>query len=271
MEPNSRAYKVRETFNAAASGYDRPALRFFVHAADALAEQMRLAGDEHILDVACGTGTVSMACAARLGRGRVTGVDLSEGMLEQARAKAAARGLTNVAFHGADLESMDLGTAGFDGASCGFGIFFLPDMEAAMNTIARHVKAGGAIGISSFVGALMEPLTSDFVARIQRYGVGIPPLTWKRLDAPAKHAALYAAAGVEAVETRRTQVGYHLAGFDEWWDVLWFSGYRGLLAQLSPADLADFRRAHQVEVERHATPDGIWLDVEVLVSVGRKA
>lgn len=270
MDKQTRAYKIRETFDAASAGYDRPALRFFAHAASQLADRMALAGDEHILDVACGTGTVSLACAERLGKGRVTGVDLSEGMLEKARAKAAARRLDNLSFRCADLESMDFGADAFDAASCGFGVFFLPDMEAALRTIARHVRPGGPIGISGFTGGLMEPLTSAFVERIQGYGVEIPPLSWKRLDDPLKHRALYAAAGIDEVETHTVQVGYHLAGFDEWWDILWFSGYRGLLNQLPAKDLDSFRRAHRTEVERFSTDQGIWLNVEALISVGRK-
>jgi ubiquinone/menaquinone biosynthesis C-methylase UbiE len=270
MDKQSRQYKVRETFDSASAGYDKPALRFFSHAADHLADRMQFAGNEHILDVACGTGTVSLACAERLREGRVTGVDLSEGMLEKARAKAAARGLGNLSFQCSDLESMDFGADAFHGACCGFGVFFLPDMEAALRSIARPVRAGGAIGITSFTGEVMEPLSAAFVEGVQAYGVELPPVSWKRLDDAAKHQALYAAAGIDEVDTHSVQVGYHLAGFDEWWDILWFSGFRGLLNQLSASELAQFRQDHRVEIERLATDQGIWLNVEVLVSVGRK-
>lgn len=269
MDDPIRKLKLTETFNAAAAGYDSPALRFFSHAAGHLADRMGLAGNEHILDVACGTGAVSLACAERLGEGRVTGVDLAEGMLEKARAKAALSGLDNLSFECADLESMDWGEGTFDGACCGFGVFFLPDMAAALKRIARHVRPGGAIGISSFTGEVMEPLSTRFVERIQAYGVALPPLSWKRLDEAAKHHALYEAAGITRVETHTVQVGYDLTGFDEWWDLLWFSGFRGLLSQLSAGDLARFRQEHRTEIERLATGRGIWLDVAVLISVGR--
>lgn len=79
MDQQSRQYTLRQTFDDASAGYDRPALRFFLHAAEHLADSMALTGNEHILDVACGTGTVSLACAERLGSGRVTGVGLSVG------------------------------------------------------------------------------------------------------------------------------------------------------------------------------------------------
>lgn len=270
MDNQTRKYKIKETFNDASVGYDKPALRFFIHAADRLADSMVLGGNEHILDVACGTGTVALACARRLGNGHVTGVDLSEGMLEKARAKATAQQLDNLTFHCSDLESMDFGTNTFDGACCGFGVFFLPDMEAAFKIIASHVRPGGTVGISSFTGAVMEPLSQAFIDRIQVYGAEIPPLSWKRLDDAAKHHALYAAAGMPQVETQTVQAGYHLTGFDEWWDILWYSGFRGLLNQLSESDLARFKQEHQAEIEQFATGQGIWLNVEVLISAGCK-
>lgn len=270
MDNQTRLAKLKETFDAASAGYDSPALRFFNHAADRLADRMALTGYEHILDVACGTGKVSLACAERLGEGRVTGVDLSEGMLEKARAEAARRQLNNLDFQCADLDSMAFDTAAFDGACCGFGVFFLPDMESAFRAIARHVRPGGTIGISSFTGEVMEPLSTAFVERIQGAGIEIPPLSWKRLDNAAKHHALYEAAGIGQVDTQAVQVGYHLTGFDEWWDILWFSGFRGLLNQLSEPDLDQFRQDHRAEIEQHATDKGIWLNVEALISVGHK-
>ena len=262
--------KLRETFDAASAGYDNPALRFFIHAADELAERMELVGNEHILDVACGTGTVSLACAERLGKGQVTGIDLSEGMLDKAREKKAARRLDNLSFRCTDMESMNFGAEIFDGACCGFGVFFLPDMEAAFRTITHFVRPGGVIGISSFTGGVMEPLATHFIERIQAYGVKIPPLSWKRLDDAAKHQALYAAAGINRVQMQTVQAGYHLTGFDEWRDILWFSGFRGLLNQLSVSELEAFMRDHRAEIECFATDQGIWLNVEVLISVGRK-
>jgi ubiquinone/menaquinone biosynthesis C-methylase UbiE len=270
MDNQERLLKLKETFNDAASGYDNPALRFFKTAAQHLAGRMKFRGSERVLDVACGTGAVALECARRLDAGSVTGVDMSEGMLRRAKEKALEQGLGNVDFLCSDLHAMDFAPASFDAASCGFGIFFLPDMEAGLRAIAQHVKPGGAIGISSFTGAMMEPLSQKFVERIQAYGVEVPPLSWKRLDDADKHAAVYRAAGLENVSTRTGQVGYDLAGFDEWWDILWHSGFRGLLNQLSASDLARFRREHGEEIEMLAREHGLWLNVEVLISVGYK-
>lgn len=67
------------------------------------------------------------------------------------------------------------------------------------------------------------------------------------------------------------QVEYHLAGFDPWGDILWFSGFLGRLNQFSPNELEQFRQDHQAEIGQFATEQGVWLNVEVLISVGRKS
>ena len=97
-----------------------------------------------------------------------------------------------------------------------------------------------------------------------------PPLSWKRLDTPEKLHALYRAAGLEQPLIYTEQVGYPLTGFDEWWDLVWHSGFRGLVSQLAPDDLARFTAAHREEIEALADSDGIELNVSVLIAVGRK-
>lgn len=270
MDNQERAYKVKETFNAASAGYDKPALRFFSAAAEHLAERLNLVGNERVLDVASGTGTVALACARRLGAGHVTGIDLTEGMLEKAREKSRAQAWHNLTFKCMNLEAMDFAAEPFGAASCGFGIFFLPDMESGMHCIAKQVKPGGAIGISSFTGYMMEPMSQMFLKRIQSNGIDLPMMSWKRLDEVDKIIALYRSAGLERVDVQTRQVGHYLANSDEWWDVVWYSGFRGLLNQLSVIDLVNFRAAHLAEIDALANEQGIWLNVEVLISVGHK-
>ncbi|RFC32244.1 MAG: Ubiquinone/menaquinone biosynthesis C-methylase UbiE [Candidatus Nitrotoga sp. SPKER] len=270
MDTQEHRYKIKETFNNAAEGYDKPALRFFSAAAEHLANSMKFSGNEHVLDVATGTGLVALACAKQLNTGHVTAIDLSDGMLAKAKAKAQEQKLTNLDFLCLNMEVSNFTADSFDAVCCGFGIFFLPDMEAGFKTIAKHVRPGGAIGISSFTGAVMEPLSQKFIERILTYGVAMPSLSWKRLDSVDKTHMLYQSTGLERLHTQTYQVGYYLAGFEEWWDILWYSGFRGLLSQLSSFDLTHFRQAHQEEIELLIEEQGIWMNVEILISVGYK-
>jgi SAM-dependent methyltransferase len=102
---------------------------------------------ERWLDVATGTGSVAFL-AAREGA-VVTGLDLSEPLLEQARGKAEQEALP-VAFDLGDAQRLPYGDASFDVVSSSFGVIFAPDSEAAAGELARVVRPGGRIGLTTW-------------------------------------------------------------------------------------------------------------------------
>lgn len=81
--------------------------------------------------------------------------------------------------------------------------------------------------------------------------------------------ALFARAGLCDVRVELKNAGYYLTGEHQWWDIIWNAGYRRLVSQLAPAELARFLREHLAEVAALATGDGIWLDVG-LFTVGSR-
>lgn len=74
-----------------------------------VAEHAAPGPDDTVLDLGTGTGKVALDLAADAGR--VVGRDVSEGMLEQAREKAAERGLENVSFGEGTFREPDVGEA----------------------------------------------------------------------------------------------------------------------------------------------------------------
>jgi len=74
MDEQQRKAMLKQTFDTVADGYDGGALRFFPQSAQYMTPLLELRGDEHALDVACGTGHASLAVARALPRGRMTGV-----------------------------------------------------------------------------------------------------------------------------------------------------------------------------------------------------
>src|SRR5512147_2911626 len=103
MDEQQLKTMVKETFDVVSASYDSRELRFFPESAKNMAGLLSLRGDEHVLDVACGTGNAALAIAPRLPRGRVTAADFSSGMLEQARRKAGMLGLANIEFLERDM------------------------------------------------------------------------------------------------------------------------------------------------------------------------
>lgn len=72
----------------------------------------------------------------------------------------------------------------------------------------------------------------------------------------------------EEVEQNITQVGYHLMDAEEWWEVIWSSAMRGLVEQLAPEQQQAFRQRPLARVAELQTDDGLWMDVEVRITVG---
>ncbi len=98
-----------------------------------------------VLDLACGTGTVSRHLVSR---GYVsTGVDLSAGMLEVARVRAAEAGIS-IPFIQQDAAELDLGDARFDAAICFFdSLNYILEAERVQSAFARvyaHLHPGGS-------------------------------------------------------------------------------------------------------------------------------
>lgn len=262
---------LKETFDAVSGGYDGRALRFFPESAKNVAALLNLRGDEQVLDVACGTGHASLAIARMLPMGRVTAVDLSPGMLEQALKKAAATGIRNVEFLERDMQDLGFSAGVFDAAVCAFGIFFVEDMDAQLSHIASMVKSGGTVLITSFQENYFQPLRDMLFNRMGTYGVQNPPQAWKRTADETGCRKLFAKAGLTDVRVESKNVGYNLNSEDEWWDIVWNAGFRRFVTRLSPQDQEQFRREHLKEIGALRTGKGIWLDAGVLYTVGTKA
>ena len=96
--------------------------------------RLRARPGEHILDLGTGPGEPALTIAGAVGaEGRVTGVDLSEKMVEIADQVRAARKISNTEFQVMDCSKLQLPDASFDAAiSCfGFQIFTTPEKAAA--------------------------------------------------------------------------------------------------------------------------------------------
>jgi ubiquinone/menaquinone biosynthesis C-methylase UbiE len=261
--------KVATTFDTICEGYDCNALRFFTRSAQELLRFLNLQGHERLIDIAAGTGNISLPAAKILDQGHVTAVDLSPGMLEQAKTKASEEGLDNIHFHCCDLEKLQEPESSFDVATCGFGLFFLPDMHNGLNAIRKQLLPGGLLAITTFLDGMMEPMSSLFLEKVEAFGIEPPPLSWKRVDNPQKVDQLLMEAQYYEIAHHSQQMGYYLDNAADWWQVIWNSGYRGLLLQLEEEDLMRFKNEHLAEVQALDTGGGIWLDVPVLFTVGR--
>ncbi len=260
---------VVTVFDQVAGHYDNPAMRFFPFCADRLIAHLRLHPGDKILDVATGTGAVALAAAQAIGpQGRVQAIDLSEKMLQTAVTNLQRSGLTNVDFHIMDAESVEFKSRYFDCATCSFGIFFLPDMQAGLTSWRQVLKPGGRVMFTSFTANAFQPLADLFRQRMESFGVVIPAEKWMRLTTEEECLALLEAAGFVKPEVVMEQLGYHLNGPEDWWEIIYSSGFRGYLEKLDTEQAGRFRVEHLAEIQSLMDDKGLWLNVETLFSTG---
>jgi ubiquinone/menaquinone biosynthesis C-methylase UbiE len=98
-----------------------------------------------LLDVATGTGEPALSYAKENPESRVTGVDLSEGMVRIARAHAASKNITNYEVDVADASQLNVDDDTYDAITCRLGIMFFPDPGQAIQELKRVLKTGGTL------------------------------------------------------------------------------------------------------------------------------
>lgn len=108
--------------------------------------------DDTVLDLGTGTGAIALALAENAGR--VVGRDISEGMLEQAREKAAQRGLGNVSFGDGRFREPNVPDVDVDIVTSNFAMHHLSDSEKreAIETVADLEPRRIVLGDVMFFG-----------------------------------------------------------------------------------------------------------------------
>jgi SAM-dependent methyltransferase len=100
---------------------------------------------DHVLDVGCGTGQTTRDAARAASAGSALGVDLSSRMLDHARRRATAEGLSNVTFVQADAQIHAFEPGAYDVAISRTGATFFGDHGAAFRNIGRALRSGGRL------------------------------------------------------------------------------------------------------------------------------
>jgi ubiquinone/menaquinone biosynthesis C-methylase UbiE len=94
-----------------------------------------------VLEVAVGTGLNLHAYPPDV---RLTGIDLSEGMLALARVRACDRG-RDVELRQGDAHALPFADAAFDTVVCTFGLCAIPDIDAALDEMTRVLRPDGKL------------------------------------------------------------------------------------------------------------------------------
>lgn len=173
---------------------------------------------DHVVDVACGTGDLSLAFA-RAQPARVTGVDFTYEMLPLARRKVAAG--CRVDYVTGDAQCLPLPDGCCDVVSIAFGIRNVQDVSAALREFRRVLRPGGRVvvlefavppnrlirAVYNFYSARVMPLTATWISRDRSGAYKYLPQSVETFLTPVQMTRLLAEAGFADVRARPLTFG----------------------------------------------------------------
>ena len=152
-----------------------------------------------VLDIGCGTGATTLACARKAGIDCV-GVDISEPMLALARSRAEHEGLP-ASFICADAQRHGFAPGGFDRVVSRFGVMFFDDPVRAFANLHGAVSANGRLHCYTWRSAA----ENSFMTTAERAAAPLlPAMPPRKPDAPGQ----FAFADAARVETILRESGW---------------------------------------------------------------
>ena len=221
-----------------------------------LIDSAGIRNDDRVLDVCCGPGLVSCAIAPRAGH--VTGIDITPGMIDQARQLQAKQQLENMTWAVGDVTTLPFPASSFSVVLSRYAFHHLLGPGAVLREIARVCRPGGRVVVADVFGTSEQQRAAYDRIEKRRDPSHVQALLLRELT------DLYVSAGLKVSRTEFYRLGVEL---------------EPLLAGscTAPAAADDVRRllANDVEADQsgfapHWVGSKLHLSFPVVILVGRK-
>ena len=172
---------------------------------------------DRVLDAGTGTGFAALHAARKVGpAGRVVGVDISQGMLSEARTDAAASRLTNIEFIRCDATSLgQFADSTFDVVTAATSLIYIPAVEG-LREWHRLLRQGGLVAFST-MPAGCPPGGRLFRECAVEYGVLLED-PCAPLGSDAACRSVLTAAGFGDAETVSEPIEFSVRDIDRAWE-----------------------------------------------------
>lgn len=221
---------ARQNWEIAAAGWERHAdlvARTSASILRWLVDHLDPQPGETFLELAAGPGDTGFEIAQRIAPdGHLISTDLAAGMVQAARRRAAAEGITNAEFREMDAQHIDLPDASVDGVVHRFGPMLLPDPAASAREVRRVLREGGRYAAASWGTMERNPLFPLLGRTMAELGHVPPPPPdedgtgpggMASMSDPTKVRALLSDAGFTDVTIEDVVPEFEYRGFDELW------------------------------------------------------
>lgn len=228
--------------------------------------------DDQVIDIGCGTGQSTREAARAAVNGSAVGIDTSAPMLERARQRSAAQGLTNVTFIDGDAQTHPFPAEHFDVCISRFGTMFFADPVAAFTNIGNALRPSGRLVLLVWQGrdrnewatAIRQSLTGAAPAP------GVPD-AFSLAEPSVTEAILRTAGFAEVTFTDVHQPVYYgpdsTTAFDAVYHLL---RYKDLIADLDDGAAERARTRLRATIDAHATHDGVYFDSRSWIVTARR-
>lgn len=241
--------------------------RFYQAIAHRLVEFANLHKEQKILDIATGTGIVALNAAQKVGsEGKVIGVDISAGMLNNAKQKLAESSLQNVEFLEADAEKLDFEDNSFDVVLCSLAVCYLTDIPAALQKWHRWIKGNGFIAFNVWQENAF-PTSVLFRKIAHKYGINVPNPN-SAMGTIERCRSILHETGFQNIQIETQQFGWYFKVDNKVAEDIWWMNAKNVFGyqvfQLSADKLEQCKAEYVKEMENlPVTEKGVWCDAPI--------
>lgn len=270
MKPRLQRYVQRQGWDRASGSYEEYWRQQLLPVTDLLLETADVQAGEDVIDVACGTGLVTLPVAAGvLPGGRVLATDLSPRMIADLERSLASTGVTNVEFACGDAEDIHTDRV-FDVALCSLGLMYVPDPPAAVRELHRVLRPGGRTVVSVWGERRNCGWAELFPIVGSRISSDVCPMFFA-MGAPAALSQTLTDAGFADVRESRLSVDIEYAGPDEALGAAFLGGPVALAySRFDEATRASAHAAYLDSLAAFAVGDGYRVPGEFVIASGHR-
>lgn len=250
--------ETQAAWDEIAAGFDEYATPLTIAFAEAALQRVDLRPGMRFLDVAAGSGALSIP-AARLGA-EVVATDISPAMVELLEARARNENLTTIEAHVMDGHALELEDDTFDVSASMNGVSLFPDMQRGLREMMRVTKPGGRVLILAFGPPTEAEFITFFLEAMQVAVPGFdglpmdpPPLPFQAAD-PEKLRARFVDAGLNDIGIDADTWETEFQSATHLWNVVVNSNpiAGSLVADLSQEQIAEVQEVLETKLRERA-------------------